>query len=454
MAWVGSLAADITTFNTDQAAAGVALATQLAGIEKNYTTGLASAESALSNAYAAAETDLWDAEVAADNVWNTATATAVSTFRAADLSAQSLATSNLPAALGSAPSAVWSDWSQFQASLATTKESWWSSQQAGYLTWHADINNNSTTYQSSVSSRYRTLTTTRSTTDVDYTSGLADAVEAYQIGTASADAAHLLSTGAAESAYFVSIVAAERNQRVAAAQAYRDEISVGDQFDSTAASQAINDAHTAAMDDAARNYTLAATQANGVRNIARASTATSFTKSTSTLSESWYNTTAAAFASFASDESDAFTTKVTDIANLNLLFQTTQSQTLANDIALLAATNPSPWSHFEADKTTATSIRTSTIALEKSIHTIALASAKKDFDQTQAVAGAIKVNRVASANAVHAVQTGDLGARFTSRLVRRWTGEHSSHGMSSPHSRCCGCWIKTSQNSGGQRTVT
>jgi hypothetical protein len=398
IAWVGSYAADITTFNTDHAAAGVALATQLAGVEKNYTTGLASAESALSNAYAAAETDLWDAEVVADNVWNTATATAVSTFRVSDLSAQSLATSNLPAALGSAPSATWSDWSQFQVSLAATKENWWNSQQADYLTWHADINNASTTYQSSVSSRYKTLATARSTADVDYTSGLADAVEAYQIGTASADAAHLVSSGAAESAYFVVMAAAERNQRVAGAQAYRDQISVGDQFDSTAAWQAIDDAHTGAMDDARQSYTLAATQANGVRNVARAAAATSFTKSTSTLSESWESATAAAFASLASDEADAFTTKVTDIADLNVLFQTTQSQTLANDIALLAATNPSPWSQFDADKSTATAAHTSTIAIEESIHTIAVANAKKAFDQTQAAAGATLVKAVSEAS--------------------------------------------------------
>jgi hypothetical protein len=70
-----------------------------------------------------------------------------------------------------------------------------------------------------VSSRYQTLAALRSTADVDYANGLADAVEAYQIGTASADAAHLVSSGAAESAYFVAMVAAEQNHRVAGAQA-------------------------------------------------------------------------------------------------------------------------------------------------------------------------------------------------------------------------------------------
>jgi hypothetical protein len=216
-------------------------------------------------------------------------------------------------------------------------------------------------------------------------SGLADAVEAYQIGTASADAAHLVSTDAAESAYFVAMVTAERNQRVTAAQTYRDQIAAGDQFDSSAALQAISDAHTAATDDARQNYRLAATQANGVHNVARAAASTGSTKSTSTSAESWYNATAAAFADFASHESDAFSTKVTDIANLNLLFQTTQSQTLASDIALLATTNGTP-------------AHTSAIAIEESIHTIAVANAKKDFDQTQAAAGATFVKAVSPAS--------------------------------------------------------
>jgi hypothetical protein len=219
-----------------------------------------------------------------------------------------------------------------------------------YLTWVSDVNAQHTTYQNTVNTQYLLRAGGLATADMTHATTLANAVESRDVGIASAEEQYVLTLADPTETYVTDTAQAKRDHRVDLATAERN-LAVDGDYEAHTAALATANAEKEDIDRATtRTYVIAEAAAGGTRRVGIVTKRRDFEVTAGGADVTLTATRSAANLSYKTAEANTLAARDINIAGLDAAYWDHQADTYANDMALLAVLNGSPWAEFEADR--------------------------------------------------------------------------------------------------------
>ena len=382
--WIVAKTDGNVEFGNLEASGIYAVETGLSAIEATFTTALSPHDIALHNATGAAETAYADLLATASAAFQTAIAGAAADFQTDQYAAQTAAMNSLATTLGT-------PWAQYQADLAASVESWWTTTQRPlYEALAADTAALQTAHQTAFNAEYTALRSAEATNDAAQSDALALARQAQSDSAAAAELAQRQAMLTATEANITGIALANRDNDLSLATAIRN-LAFGDDGGQAYGQTEYNTALATAGSDQQSALT-AAQQAYATEHAAHGATYrgsqtagdTAYATSAGGALDTWTTNSAAAQYTFMVETAAADHALVDAATALNSAYETGEKASLATALTSLATASGTPWAQYTADQMGAAA------QLEASRNTAsdALGQARSAADEQKAVSNA------------------------------------------------------------------